>query len=60
MGGHTPVTIELRDGDPELRAISHCISILERFAAHDRERMLNYLCERFPKTVITLSKAGEV
>ena len=51
MSNAAPVTIELRDGDPELLAISHCIRIIENFDEQTRERMLNYLCERFTKIV---------
>ena len=44
----TPVTITLRDGDPELQAISHMISIVEFFQPEQRRRMIDYLCARFP------------
>lgn len=50
MTQHAPVTIELRDGDPELQAISHIVSIIDRFTERAaQERMINYICERFPK-----------
>lgn len=52
MNQREPVTITLRDGDPELQAISHMASILDRFPVEARERMLNYLCERFPKITL--------
>ena len=44
------ITIELRDAndDGELAGISHIVSVLERFDPPARERMLTYLCGRFP------------
>ncbi len=48
------VTIELKDAtdEPELAGLSHIISILHGFDAVTQERMLNYLCDRFPKVRI--------
>ncbi len=52
-----PVTITLNDTDPELSALSHCACILEQFDDATRERMLNYLCERFPKVRTAMDKS---
>lgn len=50
--GTAPLTITLREGeDRELQAISHIISILEHFDAAQRDRMLDYLCERFAQEI---------
>jgi hypothetical protein len=50
------VSIELTDAsdDGELAALGHLVSILERFNEERRQRMLNYLCERFPKIELIL------
>ena len=48
MSTPEPVTITLRDHDIELQAISHVVSILDHFEYEARERMINYICERFP------------
>jgi hypothetical protein len=44
-----PVTITLGEatGNPELEGLAHIHSILEHFEPHQRERMLNWLCEVF-------------
>jgi hypothetical protein len=58
-----PVTIELRDADDdgELAGLSHIVSVLERFDPPTRERMLTYLCGRFPceRAALSQDKAGE-
>jgi hypothetical protein len=47
MTERTPLTIELRDGDPELQAISHVVCILARFQPEQRDRMIAYITKRF-------------
>ena len=47
-----PITITLVEASDrcELAALSHIWSILDRFNPHQRGRMLDYLCEVFPRT----------
>lgn len=59
MTDRTPaVTVELRaaNDDAELAGISHIVSVLEGFDAVTQERMLTYLCDRFPRVRLALGE----
>lgn len=57
-----PVTIELKDAndDGELAALSHLVSILDRFEDDRRQRMINYVCQRYPKPELMLAPVARI
>jgi hypothetical protein len=48
--------------DGELVGLSHIVSVLEHFDPPTRERMLTYLCGRFPceHAALSTAKGGEI
>ncbi len=53
---YEPVTLTITDppADRELRTIMICIAALDGLDGYDaRERVLNYLCERYPIVVVS-------